>query len=145
MDKNDNCLYFIKSSKNIKPSCQFQKQDQIQIEKNDKSFEKSPDFEFEKKVQKIFMENKFVIGNAYDHDGSEKFLKDKDECMKNMFLNDEIEEKSSRKKSRFNKNFKRIFKSTDKRTSKIKQKRNQRESFFSIGGSGYLDDVMNLL
>ena len=148
MDKNTNsCIE--KSAKNLYLSCQIQKPDPTITGKSDKNLQIFPEDNFEKTIQKMFVKNKFVLGNAYDYEGSKSFLKDKDECMKNMCLSDEIEEKkpkSPRKKSKSKKKYKKGIKSLDHiRASKILAKRKKRESFFSFGSSGCVDGVINLL
>ena len=44
------------------------------------------DYDFEEKVKKFFDDKKFTIGNQFDQKGSEKFLAEKDECLKFMDL-----------------------------------------------------------
>ena len=148
MDKNTNPC-FDKSAKILSPSYQIKKPDPIITGKSAKVLQIFPEDSFEKTVQKMFKENKFVISNAYDYEGSENFLKDKDECMKNMCLSDEIEEKkpkSPRKKSKSKKKDKKGTKTLDRiRASKIMARRKKRESFFSFGSSGCVDGVINLL
>ena len=149
MDKNTNYPSFDKLTKNLYPSCQFQKPTPITAEKNYKTRQIFQDDDFEKTIQKMFKKKKFVLGNAYDYEGSESFLKDKDECMKNMYLSDEIEEekpKSPRKKSKSKKKDEKGTKSLDRiRESKIMERRKKRESFFSFGSSGCIDGVISLL
>ena len=44
------------------------------------------DDNFDKKLKKLFDSKKFTIGNQFDQEGSEKFLAEKDECLKAMDL-----------------------------------------------------------
>ena len=57
---------------------------------------------FDEKLKKLFDSKKFTIGNQFDQEGSEKFLEEKDECLKLMDLDDTILEtkKKDKKKSR---------------------------------------------
>ena len=149
MNKNTNYSSFDRLTKNLYPSCQIKKPDPTTAEKSYKTLQIFQEDDFEKAIQKMFKKKKFVLGNAYDYEGSEKFLKDKDECMANMYLSDEIEEKkpkSPRKKSKNKKNNRKETKSLDRiRESKIMARRKKRESFFSFGSSGCVDGVINLL
>ena len=56
------------------------------------------DFNFEKKFQKLFDSKKFSIGNQFDQKGCEKFLSEKDECLKCMDLDYTILDKKKSKK-----------------------------------------------
>ena len=55
---------------------------------------------FDEKIKKLFDPKKFTIGNQFDQEGSEKFLDEKDECLKFMDLDDTIldTKKKTRKK-----------------------------------------------
>ena len=50
--------------------------------------------EFENQIKKIFQQKKFFINNQYDQNGVENFLKEKDECLKKMELDDSISYKN---------------------------------------------------
>ena len=146
MEESSSYLYFKKFNTNLFASHEFQKQNFTPKGKHDINSQKLADNNFEKKVQKMFERKKFVLDNSFDYEGSENFLKDKDECMKNMNLSDEIEEENPSKRFKRKQKFKRIMKSSDdRRTSKIIQRRKKRESFFSFGSSGCVDEVLNLL
>ena len=146
MEENSSYLYFKKFNTNLYANHEFQKQNFTPKGKHDINSQKLPDDNFEKKVEKMFERKKFVLDNSFDYEGSENFLKDKDECMKNMHLSDEIEEENPSKRIKRKQKFKRIMKSSDdRRTSKIIQRRKKRESFFSFGSSGCVDEVLNLL
>ena len=58
--------------------------------------------DFTEKVQKLFDSNKFSIGNQFDQEGSEKFLAEKDECLKCMDLDYTILEKKKLNKNEKN-------------------------------------------
>ena len=63
------------------------------------------DFKFEEKIKILFDSKKFSIGNQFDQKGSEKFLAEKDECLKCMDLDYTIlEKKNSNKFERKRKN-----------------------------------------
>ena len=56
--------------------------------------------DFHEKIQKLFDSNKFSIGNQFDQKGSEKFLAEKNECLKCMDLDYTILEKKNSKKTK---------------------------------------------
>ena len=58
------------------------------IQKKESIVDKEP--EFENQIKKLFDEKKFILNNQYDQDGVINFLKDKDECLTKMELNDSI-------------------------------------------------------
>ena len=57
---------------------------------HEKESTKYMESEFESQIKKIFQQKKFFIDNQYDHNGVERFLKEKDECLKKMELDDSI-------------------------------------------------------
>ena len=57
-------------------------------------------FKFEEKIKILFDSNKFSIGNQFDQKGSEKFLAEKNECLKCMDLDYTILEKKNSKKTK---------------------------------------------
>ena len=73
--------------------------------------------DFTEKVQKLFDSNKFSIGNQFDQEGSEKFLAEKDECLKCIDLDYTILDKENSKKN--------------KRKSKSKSKTHKRKTAHS--------------
>ena len=54
--------------------------------------------DFSEIIQKLFDSNKFSIGNQFDQKGSEKFLAEKNECLKCIDLDYTILEKKNSKK-----------------------------------------------
>ena len=94
--------------------------------------------DFAEKIQKLFDIKKFSIGNQFDQKGSEKFLAEKDECLKCMDLDYTILEKT---KSKSNKRKRESKSKTEKRKMKINRKlknapqisiiKESDESFFS--------------
>ena len=57
---------------------------------HEKESTKDMESEFESQIKKIFQQKKFSIDNQYDHNGVESFLKEKDECLKKMELDDSM-------------------------------------------------------
>ena len=84
---------------------------------------------FEKKVKKMFIRKKFKLSNEFNQKNSEIFLKNKDECMKDVYLDDTIPNKKKK-----NLNYSKI----NKNYSKI-------NSFYSIGSSNYVKEIIDLL
>ena len=84
---------------------------------------------FEKKVSKLFDKKKFKLSNKFNQKNSEIFLKEKDECMKEMNLEDSIP---------LNKK-KRLY------YSKIKKNSNKLNSFYSVASSEYVKEIVDLL
>ena len=97
--------------------------------KSDNTLEKFKENDFEKKVKKMFDRKKFKISNEFNQKNSEIFLKDKDECMKDEELDDNIPN-NSRKSSDF---------------SPIKKDYNTKNSFYSIESSNYVKEIVGLL
>ena len=97
--------------------------------KSDCILKKYKENDFEEKIEKMFDRKKFKISNKFNKKNSEIFLKDKDECMKKINLDDTIPNKS-------NKNLK---------LSSIKKNSNIKNSFYSIESSNYVKEIVDLL
>ena len=97
--------------------------------KSDCILKKYKENDFEEKIEKMFDRKKFKISNKFNKKNSEIFLKDKDECMKKINLDDTIPNKS-------NKNLK---------LSSIKKNSNIKNSFYSIESSNYVKDIVDSL
>ena len=113
---------------------------------------KDKESDFESKIQKIFQQKKFFINNQYDHQGVENFLKEKDECLKKMELNDSILYKSSNEQKK-SKSQKKKFKNHDNLNSidikkKIKIENNNQivvDSFISNESGECIEEILELL
>ena len=93
------------------------------------------DDNFDIKLKKLFDSKKFTIGNQFDQEGSEKFLAEKDECLKAMDLDYTVIEtkknnskKDKKKRENKSKNVKKAF---DVYIPEIKITDENNESFFS--------------
>ena len=61
------------------------------------------ELDFDEKIKQLFDSKKFTLGNQFDQKGSEKFLDEKDECLKYIELDDTIldtKNKNSKNKRR---------------------------------------------
>ena len=110
--------------KNISPS--FNSKRNI---KSDNKLEIHGEINFEKKVKNMFDRKKFKLSNEFNEKNCEIFLRDKDECMKDVILDDTIPHK---KKKHLD------FSGIQKNYNKI-------NSFYSIGSSGYVKEIVDLL
>ena len=111
---------------------------------------KDKESDFESKIQKIFQQKKFFINNQYDHNGVKSFLKEKDECLKKMDLDDSIlykklnvYKKNENKKNKSHKG----LKSVDNK-QKIETKNNNQkviDSFLSNKSIDCIEEILELL
>ena len=108
--------------------------------------------EFENEIKKIFQQKKFLINNQYDHHGVKNFLKEKDECLKKMELDDSIlyinlnvHKKIENKKNQC-KNHKNLKSVNNKEKTEIKNL-NQKviDSFISNESRESIEEILKLL
>ena len=85
---------------------------------------------FEKNVNTIFKSEKFLLNGISDHDGIVNFLKDKDECLKKIELNDSIVYDNEKKLVE---------------SSIIENNRDVIDSFFSVESSDCAKEIYELL
>ena len=78
---NKHLNFFNLSSPNQKKDQNKNKEDAKSKTKSDK-LSRLIEYDFEEKLKKLFDSKKFTIGNQFDQEGSEKFLAEKDECLK---------------------------------------------------------------
>ena len=89
------------NSFNITPTKQKNEQDEnIPLQLKSGNLSHLIEFNFDEKLKKFFDKEKFSIGNQFDQKGSEKFLAEKDECLKFMDLDYTILEKKKLKKNK---------------------------------------------
>ena len=121
---NNNCNFeTCIEEKNISPS--YNPNRKI---KSENKLEIHGETNFEKKIKKMFDRKKFKLGNEFNQKNSEIFLKDKDECMKDVVLDDTI---PHNKKKHLD-------------LSGIKKNQIQ-NSFCSVGSSVYVKEIVDLL
>ena len=96
--------------------------------KSDKKLETRGKTNFEKKIRKMFDRKKFKLSHKFNQKNSEIFLKDKDECMKDVELDDTIPDNLD-----------------ESLCSKIKKKHNKLSSFCSIESLNYIKEIVDLL
>ena len=96
------------------------------------------DYNFDEKLKKLFDSKKFTIGDQFDQEGSEKFLSEKDECLKLMDLDYTVlystkkkSPKDKRKNGNKSKNKKQKLNHDLKNIPEIKNINKNDESFFS--------------
>ena len=109
-------------------------------------------FEFENQIKKIFQKKKFFINNQYDQNGVENFLKEKDECLKKIELDDSISyknlnvhKKGNNEKNQF-KNHRNLISVDIKKQTKI-ENNNQKviDSFLSNKSGDSIEEILELL
>ena len=100
------------------------------------------EYDFEEKLKKLFDSQKFTIGNQFDQEGSDKFLNEKDECLKLMDLDYTVlystkkdSKKDGRKLKNKNKDRKSNLNHDEKYISDIKIVNENVESFLSSESS----------
>ena len=147
-------LYNCKNCLNPKALFDFDTKPKL---KSEKELKHDKDSEFENKIKKIFQQNKFCINNEYDHNGAEKFLKEKDECLKKIEFDDSnsilyenlnMNKRSKKEKNKY-KSHQNLGSVDIKRQTQIKNN-NQRviDSFLSneSGKSGdSIEEILELL
>ena len=115
---------------------------------HEKESTKDMESEFESQIKKIFQQKKFSIDNQYDHNGVESFLKEKDECLKKMELDDSIlyKDLNMKKKSKNQKNEYKSHNNLKPEDIKIKNN-NQKviDSFISNKSEGCIEELLELL
>ena len=115
---------------------------------HEKESTKDMESEFESQIKKIFQQKKFSIDNQYDHNGVESFLKEKDECLKKMELDDSIlyKDLNMKKKSKNQKNEYKNHNNLKPEDIKIKNN-NQKviDSFISNKSEGCIVELLELL
>ena len=108
--------------------------------------------EFENQIKKIFQKKKFFINNQYDQNGVENFLKEKDECLKKIELDDSISyknlnvhKKGNNEKNQF-KNHRNLISVDIKKQTKI-ENNNQKviDSFLSNKSGDSIEEILELL
>ena len=108
--------------------------------------------EFENQIKKIFQQKKFFINNQYDQNGVENFLKEKDECLKKIELDDSISyknlnvhKKGNNEKNQF-KNHRNLISVDIKKQTKI-ENNNQKviDSFLSNKSGDSIEEILELL
>ena len=122
-NSKDNNKFETCIKENISPS--FNSKRKI---KSENKLEINVETNFEKKVRKMFSRKKFKLSKEFNQKNSEIFLKEKDEFMKEVILDDTI----SRNKKK-NLDF-----------SAIKKNQNK-NSFYSVGSSNYVKEIVDLL
>ena len=109
--------------------------------------------EFERQIKKIFHRKKFLINNQYDHNGAKNFLKEKDECLKKIEMEDDsilykkvnMHKKSKHQKNRY-KSHQNLKLVDNKEKVKIKTN-NQKviDSFLSNKSGEIIEELLNSL
>ena len=109
--------------------------------------------EFENQIKKIFQQKKFFINNQYDHNGVKSFLKEKDECLKKMELDDSILYKNLKNLNVYKKNENKknkshkCLKSVDNKEKMETKNNNQKvaDSFLSNKSIDCIEEILELL
>ena len=109
-------------------------------------------FEFENQIKKIFQQKKFFINNQYDQSGVENFLKEKDECLKKIELDDSISyknlnvhKKGNNEKNQF-KNHRSLIPVDIKKQTKIENNNKKViDSFLSNKSRDSIEEILELL
>ena len=97
---------------------------------NEKQLKNDELSSFEENIKTIFECKKIIINGIYDHDGMVNFLKDKDECLQKIELNDSIIYDNGRK---------------FEESSTIQNNRDVIDSFFSLESSDCVEDIYESL
>ena len=137
-EKSKTCI--ISTNLNITPAIQKKvENDNTKSHLKSHKFGQLTELNFNEKIKILFDSKKFSIGNQFDQKGSEKFLNEKDECLKLIYLDETIleRENSIKKKRRATKS------KTEKRDPNFKLKgihrikniKEKYESFFSTESS----------
>ena len=121
---NDKCNFETYIEENIPPS--YNPNRKI---KSENKLEIHGGTNFEKKIKKMFDRKKFKLSDEFNQKNSELFLKDKDECMREVDLDDRI---PNNKKKHLD-------------VSGIKSNYNKINSFYSIESSNYVKEIVDLL
>ena len=108
--------------------------------------------EFENQIKKIFQQKKFFINNQYDQNGVENFLKEKDECLKKIELDDSISfknlnvhKKGNNEKNQF-KNHRNLIPVDIKKQTKIENNNKKViDSFLSNKSGDSIEEILELL